>query len=171
MDVRINTANCTFEAVEDGVVITAITWDWARQCGARFRAELADVAVCPVGTVHDEPPGGWVDRPIKTKVVDGAEVVVQTVRELPTECPAGWTLSQRWKMRAWSPLSARIVDVVVGDDVVPRVSGSESGPGALVVRDTPGTHRAVRFARADGGLIDDVIIPPSDDAVLDMVEL
>lgn len=173
MDVRINTAACAFEAVDSGSgnVITAITWDWARERGARFAAELVDVAVCPRGTVHNEPPGGWVDRPIKTRVVDGAPVVVQTVRELPADCPAGWTLSQRWKMRAWSPLRAEVVTVVVGQDGVARVDGEPAGPGALAAGTEPGEHRAVRFTR-DGRLIDDVLVDGAALALdLEMVEL
>lgn len=174
MDVRINTAACAFEAVDNGAVITAITWDWARERGARFAAELVDVAVCPKGIVHDEPPGGWIDRPIKTRIVDGAPVVVQTVRELPSDCPAGWTLSQRWKMRAWSPLRAEVVVVVVGQDGVARVGGDPAGPGALAAGTEPGEHRAVRFTRADGRLIDDVLVDGAALALgldLEMVEL
>ena len=172
MDVRINTANCSFEAVENGLVVTALTWDWARERGARFTAEMVDVAVAADGGVHDAPPGGWYDRPIKTKVVDGAEVVVQTVRELPADCPVGWTLSQRWQMRAWSPLSASVVTVVVGQDGVARVGGEPAGPGALAAGTEPCERRAVRFTRADGRLIDDVLIDAAALGLdLDMVEL
>lgn len=171
MDVKINTRNCTFEAIDSatGEVVTAITWDWARERGARFRAELLPVAVDPHGSVADEPPGGWVEAPIKTKVVDGEEVVVQTVKQLPTGLD-GWTISERWKLRAWSPLVAQIVAVVVGQDGKATVNGSEAGPGALAARQEPGTFRACRFTRADGLVIDDVILA-SDPAVLELVEV
>ena len=172
MDVRNNAANCSFEAVENGLVVTALTWDWARERGARFTADLVTVAVDGERVVHDEPPGGWLDRPIKTRVVDGETVVVQSVRELPADCPAGWTISQRWKLRAWSPLSASVVTVVVGQDGVARVGGEPAGPGALAAGTEPCECRAVRFTRADGRLIDDVLVDAGALGLdLDVVEL
>lgn len=152
MDVRINERACTFEAVEDGAVVTAITWDWARERGAQFRAELVTVAVDGGGAVHAEPPGGWVEEAIKTK----------TVKRLPAGLE-GWTLSERWKMQGWSPLSASRVTVVVDDSGVATVNGGPAGPGTMSAG--PGSYDAVRFTRADGKLVDDSILSPAEETL------
>ncbi len=125
MHVSIDTRAQAFVAhYDDGAEAHRLSWDWARERGAVFDARLVPVSVSPDGEVAFEDRfAGGVPTELRCVAAGGT---------FDAERPGrGWTRSERWKMLAWSPLTASEVD---GECVWTREDGVEVDRGRLFAR-------------------------------------
>jgi len=124
--VSIDTSALAFVAsYPEGGEAYRLSWNWARECGALFDARLLRVAVDPDGAVVWDVP--WGDGP-----VPGHLRCVAAGGTFDAGRPErGWTLSERWKFLAWSPLTASDVD---GECVWVLANGVEIARGPLFPR-------------------------------------